>query len=100
VGVLEPCGDLDLALEPLPDLLRRPIRMNRLDRDRPVVLAVLCQVDRSHPALAEHSLELVAVAQLFVESLMWVEHRLGPPVRREASVHDLRIRKGCSVGRG
>ena len=52
-------GDVDLAEEPLAADGGADLGVEDLDRDRPVVLVVLRQVDRGHPAPAQQARQLV-----------------------------------------
>jgi hypothetical protein len=63
VGVLEAGGELDLPLEPVGPERRGELREEDLEGDRALVLEVLRQVDRGHPAAPERALKRVAVAQ-------------------------------------
>ena len=63
VRVLQPGGELDLAQEPLGAERCGELRMEHLERDRPVVLQVLGQVDGRHAAAAELAVERVAVGE-------------------------------------
>ena len=61
--MLQPGGELDLALEPLGAERGGELGVEHLERDRPVVPQVLGQVDRGHAAPAELALEPVAIRQ-------------------------------------
>ena len=61
VGVLEPGGELDLALEALGAERGGQLGMEDLERDRPVVLQVVGEIDRGHAPAPELALERVAV---------------------------------------
>ncbi len=51
---------LDLGQEPLGSDDRGQLRLQHLERDLPLVLDVIGEVDRGHPALAELALDAVA----------------------------------------
>ena len=61
--MLQPGGELDLALEPLGAERGGQLGVEHLERDRPVVPEVLGEVDRGHAAAAELALEPVAIRQ-------------------------------------
>ncbi len=63
VGVLESRGELDLSLEPLVPHGGGQLRQHHLERDRAVVLQVVGEVDRGHPAAAQLALDLIAAGQ-------------------------------------
>ena len=63
VGMLEPGGELDLALEALGAERGGELGVQDLERDRAVVLQVLREVDRGHAPTAERALDRVAVGQ-------------------------------------
>ena len=66
--MLEPGGELDLALEPLGAEGGGELGVEHLERDRPVVPEVAREIDRGHAPAAELALERVAVAQPFAQS--------------------------------
>ena len=68
VGVLEPGDKLDLPEEPLGAERVRQLGMEHLERDGTVVLEVVSEADRGHPALAELALDNVAVGQSCLET--------------------------------
>ena len=74
VGVLQPGGELDLALEPLGAERGGELGEEHLEGDRAVVPEVLGQVDRGHAAAAELALEPVAVRQAACKLLAQVSH--------------------------
>ena len=74
VRVLEPGGELDLALEPVGPQRGGELGEKHLQGHRPVVLQVLGQVDRGHPAPAELALEPVAIRQAACKLLAQVSH--------------------------
>ena len=55
VRMVQPGGDVDLAEEPLPADRGGDLGVEDLDRDAAVVLLVLGQVDRGHPAAAQQA---------------------------------------------
>ena len=61
--VLEPRGDLDFAEEALVPERRCELGVENLDRDGPMVLQVVGQVDGGHPAAPERALEAVGTRQ-------------------------------------
>ncbi len=63
VGMLEPGRDLDLLSEPIGAEGGRQVGAQHLDRHLAVVLEVLGEIDRGHPARAEFPLDSVAVGQ-------------------------------------
>jgi hypothetical protein len=63
VGVLQACGEADLALKPLRAERESQLRVQHFERHGPVVPEVLSEIDRSHPAASKLALELVSVAQ-------------------------------------
>ena len=67
VRVLEAGGQLDLAQEPFGSERCGELRVEHLERYRPVVLQVLRQVDSRHAAAAELALERVPLAQRRLE---------------------------------
>ena len=67
VGVLEPGGELDLALEALGAERGGQLGVEHLERDRPLVLEVAGEIDGGHAPAAELALERVAVPQAFAQ---------------------------------
>ena len=63
VGVLQPGGELDLALEALGAERGGELGEEHLEGDRAVVPEVLGEVDDGHAAAAELALERVAVGE-------------------------------------
>ncbi len=63
VGVAQLGSDLHLAQEPLGAEGLGQLRTHHLDRHLPLVLEVLGQVDRGHPAFPEHVVDPVAIGQ-------------------------------------
>jgi hypothetical protein len=61
--MLEPRGDFDLAGEALWPHRGGQVGPEHLDRDVPVMAEVLGEIDRSHSALAEFSLQAVTVGE-------------------------------------
>ncbi len=73
--MLEPGGELDLALEPLGTQAGRELRVEHFESDRPVVPEIMRQVDRRHTSVAELALEAVPVGEICLQSLLLIEHR-------------------------
>jgi hypothetical protein len=67
VGMLQPRGQPDLALEPLVPQRGGQLPVEHLEGDRAVVPEVLRQEHRGHAAAAELAVEGVAAAQAFLE---------------------------------
>jgi hypothetical protein len=65
--MLQPGRGPDLPLEPLRAERRREVRMEHLERDRPVVPEVAGEPDGGHAAAAQLALELVSVPQPFAQ---------------------------------
>ena len=63
VGMLQACGEHDLALKPLGAEHRRDLGMEQLERDRAVMLQVVGEIDRRHPAAPQLPVEAVPVSQ-------------------------------------
>ena len=63
MGVLQPGGSLDLALEALGAEGRGEVGVEDLDGDRAVVAQVMGQIDGGHAAAPKLAVEHVAVAQ-------------------------------------
>ena len=61
--MVEPCRDLDLAQEALVAERRGKLGLQDLEGDGAVVLEVLGQIDRGHPAAAEFALDRVAAGE-------------------------------------
>jgi hypothetical protein len=59
----EPGGDLHFGEESLGAKHRAEFRLEHLDGDLSIVLEVLGEIDRGHPARAELALDAVAVGQ-------------------------------------
>ncbi len=74
VRVLQPGGELDLALEALGAQRAREIGVQHLERDRPVVPQVLGEEDGGHAAPPELALEPVAIRQAACKLLAQVSH--------------------------
>jgi hypothetical protein len=74
VRMLQPGGELDLALEPLGTQRVGEIGVQDLKRDRPVVPEILREEDRGHPAPAELTLDPVAIRQAAFKLLAQVSH--------------------------
>ncbi len=56
-------GEVDLGEEALSTKYRGQLGSEHLERHLPLVLQVLGEIDRRHPALAEFSVEAVAVGE-------------------------------------
>jgi hypothetical protein len=54
---------VDLGEKPLATHRRRDLRVKDLDRDTPVVPEIVGEVDRSHPARADLTLEAVTTGK-------------------------------------
>ncbi len=67
--MLEPGGELDLALEPVVAHAGGELRMEQLERHRPVVPEVAGEVDRGHAPAPELALERVSLHQRLTEPL-------------------------------
>jgi hypothetical protein len=63
VGMLEPGREADLALEPVGTERSGELGQEHLERYRPVVLDVVGEKDRGHPAAPQLTLEDVAIAK-------------------------------------
>ena len=63
VGMLEPCGEPDLALEPLGAERDGKLGLQHLQGHRPVVLEILREIHAGHPATPELTLEDVVGAK-------------------------------------
>ena len=59
--MIEPGGDLDLALEPLWTQRVRELGVKDLQRDRPIVLEIAREIHGSHAPAPELALNAVAV---------------------------------------
>ena len=67
--MLQSCGELDLAQEPLGTQGGRELRVKYFERDGTIVLEIVRQVDGSHPAPAELAQHRVATSQSRLEEL-------------------------------
>ena len=74
VRVLEAGGDGDLAQEALGAERLAQLGVEHLERDRPVVLEVVDQVDRGHAAPAELALDFVAVVECVGQARLDASH--------------------------
>ena len=72
--MLQPGGELDLALEPLGAQRGRQLGVEHLQGDGSLVPKVLGQVDGGHAAPAELALEPVAIRQAACKLLVQVSH--------------------------
>jgi hypothetical protein len=61
--VLEPGGETDLAEKALSAQAGGDLRVQHLERHRPIVLEILRQVDRGHAAATELPLNPVSIGQ-------------------------------------
>jgi hypothetical protein len=95
VGVLEPGGKVDLALEALGAKCRGQVGMQHLERDRPVVLQVMGEIDRGHATAPELALEPVAL----LESLSQGGWQGGPGLREESEGMCPQGRRGATEAR-
>ena len=93
--MLEPGGELDLAEEAVGAEGGCQLGVENFQRDWPVVLHVLDEVDRGHAAAAELALELVAVTQGVPEG----GERLGQSELREGIGACRRESQGVRAGR-
>jgi hypothetical protein len=59
VGMIEPSRELDLAQKPIGAESGAKLRMKHLERDPPVVAEIICEINGSHPATAQLTIELV-----------------------------------------
>ena len=71
--MLEPSGDLDLAVETVGTEAMGQLGQEHFQRDRSLVLDVLGQIDRGHTAAAQLAVEQVAIA----ESLGELSRKIG-----------------------
>ena len=71
----EPGRDLDLPQEPLGADRGRQVGLQHLEGDLPLVLAVVREVDRRHPAAAEYARQRVALRQRCLQVLGDIGHR-------------------------
>ncbi len=74
VGMLQPRGDLDLAQEALGAELRGELRVEHLDRDRPMVLQILREEHRRHAPPTELTLDRVAVGESLTKGVEQIGH--------------------------
>jgi hypothetical protein len=75
VGVLQGGGDTDFVQEPLGTERGRDFWAEDLEGDRAMVLEILNEPDRSHPAFAELPLGAVTVPKDLGESLLKLRHQ-------------------------
>ena len=78
VGVLQPGGEADLALEPVRPERGGQLGVEHLERHRPVVPEVLGEVDGGHAPAAELALDRVAVPQSRAEIRQGIRHDVLP----------------------
>jgi hypothetical protein len=69
VRVLQPGGEADLPLEPFEAEGGGEAGVEHLERDRPVVLEIVRQVDRGHAAAADLPAQLVAAGERKTKAL-------------------------------
>lgn len=62
VRVVQPGGNLDFLEEPLGADGRREVGAENLDGDLAGMLPIPCEIDRGHPATAQHPLDVVSVS--------------------------------------
>ncbi len=74
VGMLEVAGDLDLAGEAARPHDRCKVRLQYLDGDRAIELAVLREIHVGHPAASDRASDLVATGQRATELSKWGRH--------------------------
>ena len=72
--MLQPGGDLDLPHEPLGPERRRELRVEDLDRNRPLMLQVLRQEHRRHPPPTQLPLDRVAVSESLTQGVEQIAH--------------------------
>ena len=72
--MLQPGGDFDLAGEPFSANGHGEFRPEDLHRNFAMVLEVLSQIDRGHPAAAELSFERVAAGQRSSQLIEGIGH--------------------------
>ena len=75
--MLQPGGELDLALEALGTERGGELGMEHLEGDRPVVPEITGEIDGGHAAAPELALEAVALSQAFAKQ----DHRVGHGTR-------------------
>ena len=71
-------GHLDFAKKPLRPDLRRYIRAQNLERDRPVVTKVASEKHDGHSAFAQGTLDDVTAGEPGFQALLKVAHELHP----------------------
>ena len=76
--MLESCGEADLSLEPVGSEAGCEFRMENLERDRPVVLEIVREEHRGHPAAPKLTPERVVACQAAFEENSKVWHRSQP----------------------
>jgi len=72
--VLEPCGEADLSLEPVGSETGCEFRMQDFESDRPVVLEIMREEHRGHPAAPKLTPERVVACQAAFEESSKVWH--------------------------
>src|SRR2546429_3504873 len=97
VGVLQPGRNLDLAQEPLGAEGRRQLRVQDLDRHRPVVLQIVGQEHGGHAAASQLPLHRVAVSEGFAQGVEQVGHGTWRPSLQ--SLARPRQRRSCPPAR-
>ena len=78
VGMVQPCGDGDLAQEPLGTERNSEFRVQDLERDRTAVLQVPRKKPGPHAAPSDLALEAVAVGQCRVEAVQSLRYPTAP----------------------
>jgi hypothetical protein len=77
LGMLQPCGEPDLADESVHTDCARELRMDDLDRDQPIQPTVAGEPDGGHAAEAQLALHGVPFAQCCAEAIEHVRPRGG-----------------------
>src|ERR1019366_8213888 len=85
VRVLQGRGGLDLHYKALGAKHRRQLRLQHLERDVAIVLQVVREVHRRHPAGAEFALDGVAAGKRGIEAFRYRRHRFAACARSSAA---------------
>jgi hypothetical protein len=93
--VLETGRRLDLGQESLGTDDRRELGLQHLERDVALVPHVIGEVDRSHPALAQLSIDPVAALQGRVEAGDGIGHEMSRARREKKGQDATRSEKGA-----